>query len=271
MIEEQAKYRGLVDRASAADVAERAFGGATALLAVSQEIATYLNRYPAARGRVHVVPNGVNPCRFRQGLPPSLPGPPQSCTVGFVGTLKPWHGLSVLMEAFALFHQHRKNTRLLIVGEGPERAHLEADLVDRGLQDAVHLVGAIAPAKVPGLLASMDVAVAPYPALDPFYFSPLKVYEYMAAGLPVLASRVGQLEMLILHEVNGILCPPGNATALAAALERLQGDPGLCIRLGREARATVFRDHTWDGVVRRIIHLAGLDRISAPKYLGVGK
>src|SRR5262249_20708231 len=93
LIEEQAEHRGLVDRAGAGRVAGRAFAAATALLAVSEEVAAYLGRYPGARGRVRVVANGVDPGRFPDGLRPSRPGPPGTWTVGFVGTLKPWHGL----------------------------------------------------------------------------------------------------------------------------------------------------------------------------------
>jgi glycosyltransferase involved in cell wall biosynthesis len=110
----------------------------------------------------------------------------------------------------------------------------------------------------------MDAAVAPYPALANFYFSPLKVYEYLAAGLPVVASRLGQLERLVEHGVTGLLVPPENAAALADALERLQGDGALRARLGQAARARVLRDHTWDAVVRRILRLAGLDAAARP-------
>jgi glycosyltransferase involved in cell wall biosynthesis len=267
LIEEQVQYRSLLDRAGAEKVAGRVFAAATALLAVSQEIATYLERYGGARGRVHVIPNGVDPGRFPPGLPPSLPAPAGTWTVGFVGTLKPWHGLADLVEAFALFHQRHDDTRLLIVGDGPEKARLQADLEKRGLEPAAHLVGAVEPGEVPGLLASMDVAVAPYPALEPFYFSPLKVYEYMAAGLPVIASRLGQLEELIQHGVNGMLFPAGDPIALAAALERLWQDPELCSRLGQAGRISICREHTWEGVVRMIVQLAGLKANVRPQIL----
>ena len=102
--------------------------------------------------------------------------------------------------------------------------------------------------------------MAPYPKLVNFYFSPLKVYEYMAAGLPVVASRVGQLQELIQPEVNGLLVPPGDVSALAAGLERIRSEPELRRRLGLAARVKVLREHTWDGVVQRILSLAGLGR-----------
>lgn len=256
LIEEQAEHRTLVNRGAAEAAARRAFHSAGGLLAVSAEVAEYLAGYPETHGRVHLVPNGVNPDRFPPNRRPPEPCDPDTFTVGFVGTLKPWHGLMSLVEAFALLHRRHPKARLLIVGEGPERQRLEEDLAYRGLSWAAHLTGAVSPSEVPLLLAGMDAAVAPYPRLARFYFSPLKVYEYMAAGLPVVASRIGQLDGLIRHGVNGLLCPPGDAAALAAALARLRANSRLRRRLGEAARATVLREHTWEAAARRILRLA---------------
>jgi glycosyltransferase involved in cell wall biosynthesis len=266
LIAEQAQHRGLSDRTGAEGVAARVFAAADFLVAVSDEVKRYLEQHAVARGRVHVIPNGVNPDRFPPDLTPSRPGPAGTFTVGFLGTLKPWHGLATLVEAFALFRREAPDSRFLVVGDGPERARLEEDLAGRDLRGAAHLTGSVAPAEIPGLLASMDVGVAPYPLLPGFYFSPLKVYEYMAAGLPVVASRIGQLAGLITHETDGLLCPPGDAAALAGALGRLYRRPTWRKQLGRAGRAAVLGEHTWDGVVRRIAGLAGVT-LPAPRTL----
>jgi glycosyltransferase involved in cell wall biosynthesis len=260
LIEEQAEYRVLVDRAGAERVAGRAFGAATALLAVSDEVAAYLEGFPAARGKVQVTPNAVDPDRFPEDIKPALPVPPGVFTVGFVGTLKAWHGLSVLIEAFALLHARQPHTRLLIVGDGPEFEKLVSDVTVRGLANVTHFTGSVPSGEVAGLLAAMDVAVAPYPNLPRFYFSPLKVYEYMAGGLPVVASRIGQLEKLIEPGVNGLLVPPGDASALSSALELLSMKPELRKRLGHAGRATVLDNHTWEKVTQRILQIAGQAR-----------
>lgn len=257
LIEEQAEHRGLVDRAGAEQVAQRVFGAAQALLAVSDGVADYLNSFPAARRRVEVIPNGVNPHRFPAGLTTPRRAAPDGFTVGFVGTLKPWHGLETLGQAFAALAAQQPAARLLVVGDGPQRAELQAQLTERGLGQAVHFTGAVAPHEVPHWLAQMDVAVAPYPNLSHFYFSPLKIFEYMAAGLSVVASRIGQISRLIENDVTGLLCPPGNAEALATALQRLQAEPHLRHRLGQAARITALNHYTWEAVTRRIFNLAG--------------
>lgn len=269
LIEEQAAHRGLRNRVGAERIAERVFRAATAMIAVSAEIAAYLESFPAARGRVHVVPNGVDPQRFPAGIAPACPAPPGTFTVGFVGSLKPWHGLPVLVEAFALLRRRTSNCRLLIVGDGPEREGLTADLSARGVSQVSHLTGAVVPDQVPGMLASMDVGVASYCMQPHFYFSPLKVYEYMAAGLPVVASRIGQLASLFEDGVNGLLCPAGDPLALAATLERLRLAPRLRARLGQAARATVLRDHTWEAVARRTLDLAQSPAAEPSRFVGV--
>jgi glycosyltransferase involved in cell wall biosynthesis len=269
LVEEQAAYRCLVDKAAAYRVAERVFAAATRLIAVSEELAANLQCFTGRHDAVHVIPNGVDPHRFPAGLTPSCPGPPGAFTVGFVGGLKPWHGLATLVEGFALLQRAVPNARVLIVGDGPERSHLEEQLRSHRLLEATCFTGAVSPSEVPRLLASMDVAVAPYPGLSVFYFSPLKVFEYMAVGLPVVASRVGQLATVIQHEVSGLLCPAGAADDLATALLRLHREPELRSRLGQAARTTVLQNYTWEAVARRILRLAALDQ-TKPESTTVG-
>jgi glycosyltransferase involved in cell wall biosynthesis len=111
---------------------------------------------------------------------------------------------------------------------------------------------------IPELLSSMDAAVAPYSAQPQFYFSPLKVLEYMAAGLPVVASRIGQIQELIRDGETGLLCEPDDAIALAERLRQLRGDPGLRSKLGTAARDAVLKNHTWLGITQRVFAHAGM-------------
>jgi glycosyltransferase involved in cell wall biosynthesis len=259
LIDEQAEYRTLCDRDAAQRAATAAFGAAPTIVAVSDGVAAYVRRFTGATARLHVVPNGVDPVRFARAVSLRPVIGSKIFTIGFVGTLKPWHGLPVLVDAFAEVHAANPQTHLLVVGDGPERSKMEACLSARGLRHASIFTGAVAPADIPSLLSSMDAAVAPYPAGDAFYFSPLKVLEYMAAGLPVVASRIGQLEELIVDGQTGVLCAPGDARALAASLIRLGDDPVLRLRLGTAARSAVARDRTWLNTARRIFTLAGVN------------
>jgi glycosyltransferase involved in cell wall biosynthesis len=254
LVEEHARYRELVHAEEARQVAERAFGAARVLTAVSSGVAEYLNRHKSARGRVHVVPNGVNPRRFSPEVAASRPAAPGMFTVGFCGNLKPWHGIAELMEAFARLHARRSESRLLVVGEGPERETIER----KRLGEAVEMTGRVSADEVPELLRSMDVATVPYPVMADFYFSPLKLYEYMAAGVAVVGSRIGQVAEVLSDGVSGVLCPPGDVGALEEALERLMLDRGMRERLAKAAREEVLRRYTWDAVVARVLSLAGV-------------
>ena len=215
-----------------------------------------LEGQPGAPGRVHVVPAAVDPARFPLGQHASRPAAPGVFTVGFVGPLDQGNGLDVVAESLALMREVRPGFRLLVVGDGPARAELESRLNARRVSEMAEMTGAVPPDDVPGLLASMDAVVAPYPLEEEGHLAVLPVYECMAAGLPVVASGPGILGETIRHGVNGLLCPPGEAPAFASALLDLAEKPALRVALGREARRTVLAQHAWSRVAERLLDLA---------------
>lgn len=260
LIEEQRTHRQLVLADEAETIATSTFRHATAMIAVSPGVARYLERRPEAKGRVHVVANGVNPQSFaeaatlREARHKATGG--KETVIGFLGTLKPWHGLPTLVEAFARLNERHPNTRLLIVGDGPGRADMEAQLQSHGLLARTTFSGAVQPAQVPSLLAAMDIATAPYPQQQDFYFSPLKIYEYLAAELPVVTTRVGHLDQVVLHGQDGLLVAPDDPTDMADALAGLVTDPDRRLQMGRAGRQRIEAAHSWDAVVRQILHIA---------------
>jgi glycosyltransferase involved in cell wall biosynthesis len=254
IVDEQARYRTLVQAATARRLLTSTLNAAHLVVAVSDGVARWA-RQLAPAANVHIVPNGVDVRRF---TPAGRKHTHDGYVVGFVGTLKPWHGLPALIDAFATIAPDITQAHLKVVGDGPERARIIAQVRRRGLLEQTTLTGSVPHEDVPALLRTMDVTVAPYPALDDFYFSPLKLTEYMAAGLPVVASRIGQVRSLVRHEETGLLFPPGDARELAGALRRLYDDPPLRRRLGAAAREFVAERCTWTGVLDRIVSLAGL-------------
>ncbi|MGW9112117.1 glycosyltransferase family 4 protein [Microbacterium sp. NPDC055683] len=244
---EQVRHRTLVHADTADAVARRVISDATLAVCVSEPVADWA-RAQAPGARITVEPNGVDVDRFDDRRREEGP-----YTVGFVGTLKPWHGTATLLDAFALLAAVRPDARLVIVGDGPERSALERRAVERGIADRTLFAGSVAPADVPGWLRMMDVATAPYPATGDPYFSPLKVLEYLAAGAAVVASRVGQLPALVDDGRTGLLVPPSDAVALGRALARLAHDPALRRRMAAAGRADVERARTWRHVLERTL------------------
>ncbi len=257
LIEEQTKYRGLIDVSGAKRVTQQCFKAASVILAVSKEVAQHVNLYDEAKGKVHVLPNGVNVERFSQvHTEQSLKH--KVFTVGFVGTLKPWHGVERLIKGFALLHDDYPNTRLLIVGDGPQKQEIANLVLGLGLSEAVELTGAVNPNQIPDYYEEMDVGVAPYPNMDDFYFSPLKVYEYMAAGLPVVASDIGQISELIEDHISGLLYSPEELPQLTQAFEYLINHPEESKKLGASGREIAVLQHSWQNRLERILSLAGV-------------
>jgi glycosyltransferase involved in cell wall biosynthesis len=133
------------------------------------------------------------------------------------------------------------------------RADVEEEARRLGLQGAVTLVGNVAHEEVPQYLALMDVAVAPYPAVEEFYFSPLKLFEYMAAGRAVVASRIGQVAEVIADGFTGLLYEPGNHEALRGCIRRLRADENGRRELGQNARMASSKN-TWQQNAERVLH-----------------
>ena len=231
------------------------FGAASAIVAVSDGVGRYVEHWGVPSGRVHVLPNGVDTNRFQPHLEPAIAAEPDTCVIGFVGTLKPWHGLLTLVDAFAIAHRSDPRLRLLIVGDGPQRTAVEQRIAETGIAQSVRLAGAVDPSAMPAMLASMDIAVAPYESMPDFYFSPLKLFEYMASGLAVVASAAGQIPEIVNDGANGLLVRPGDDVALATTILRVAGDASLRDRLGRAARLAVEQRHTWDAIAATVLHL----------------
>jgi glycosyltransferase involved in cell wall biosynthesis len=176
--------------------------------------------------------------------------------LGFVGGLRPWHGVDILPRLLERLVERDRSVRLVIAGDGPLRSDLERDFDERGLTAHVHFTGAVAHEQVPEWIEKFDVALAPYSRPEhAFYFSPLKIFEYMACGAAVVAARLGQIEEVVSDGETGLLYSPGELDELARACERLLADAALRQRLGEAAAKEVHGRYTWDQNAARVIGL----------------
>jgi glycosyltransferase involved in cell wall biosynthesis len=256
LVLEAARYRGLRQVEMARAVERHLFASADRVTAVSASVRDYVLG-AAARARVTVVPNGVNLERFDAAAGEEWRSrltrrPDQDFLVGFVGTVRAWHGVDALIDAVGRLATADPTLSLCIVGNiGELRNELAQQSRSTGLDGRVTFAGPVPPAAIPDVLRSMDVLVAPYPEIDGFYFSPLKVFEYMASGRPIVASAIGQITEVLADESTALLVGPGDIEALAAAIRRLRTQPELRERLGQNAAAEA-RNHSWQERVQRV-------------------
>ena len=257
LVLEQDKARGLQLRELALRIEKQVWCETDAVLVVSESLRDYALGHGVAAERLSVVPNGVDSARF--DVAPAERARVRARydanghdVIGFVGSLKSWHGTDVLVRAFARLRETRPTLHLWVVGDGPMRESLEAEATQHGLADAVQFTGAVDHARVPELIAAMDVAVAPYLPSDAFYFSPIKIYEYMACGVPVVASDLGQIRAL---DEAGLLTSvaPGDDAALADALARTLDRPDDAAHQAQAAREWVRRSRTWTANARHVV------------------
>lgn len=212
-----------------------------ARVAVSEAAARVARR--RLGGTYEVIPNGVDVERFASAEPLEL-GPGRKLL--FVGRLDARKGFRLAVAAFERLAGDRPDLRLVVVGEGPERAAL--DRLPRALRERVVLLGALPNRDLPPIHAACDAFVAPNVGGESFG---IVLVEAMAAGLPVVASAISGFDEVVRDGVDGILVPPGEVGALARALGRVLDEPALAERLRRAGRERA-RAFSWDVVLPRL-------------------
>lgn len=232
--------------------------GASLVIATSEEAASNLRRQGLSPDAIHVVDRDIHPLLISHNSVPTWhwPDGDEAFTIGFVGPLMPRHGVRVVVEAFARIRRQIPGVRLLLVGDGPERCALENRLRALHLEWAAGFAGPVLPKDLPGLLASMDLAIAPYPLLADFYFSQLKAFDYMRPGQSRTAKRICEMGNHLDDENKGVLCDSGDANELADQLTRLRANADLRRRIGEAARKTILTGYAWDHAAAQILCLA---------------
>ena len=247
---------------------------AALVLAISEPLADELRTMGVDPRRIALAPNGVDPAifdpdRFSEevyALRAALGIASTQTVVGFLGTFGPWHGTMVLAQAIPLVVRVNPDVRFLVIGEGGGRAAFGSSVGAAGAAGAVIMTGAIPHRAVPEYLAACDILVSPHvpmPNGERFFGSPTKLYEYMAIGRAIVASRLEQLEQVLSHAETAVLVPAGDPSALAGGILELAADPVRARALGKAARAAACERHTWTRMTA-----AWLPRIGASEWVG---
>ncbi|HYM32598.1 MAG TPA: glycosyltransferase, partial [Candidatus Cybelea sp.] len=253
LAEERERFGGLSLRRVAHACEGWLWRGADRAFPVTGVLAEHLFAKGAIRERAVVIPNGVAP-EFLAPAPESVAakrrlGIKDRLVLGFVGFMRPWHGLDRVIDFIA--DRGGERLHLLLVGDGPVRPDLEAQAKARGVADRVTFAGLVGRNAIIDHIAAFDVALQPDVVA---YASPLKVFEYMALGRAIVAPATPNIREVLSDGVDAVLFDPAEPDGFRSALARLCDDGELRARVGRAAAASVrSRDFTWAGNARRVV------------------
>jgi glycosyltransferase involved in cell wall biosynthesis len=242
-------WGGLVERLGEAPTLRRA----SVLACGSEEVAEEAVRIGVDRDRILITPSGVEieepasaeeaaAVRARLGIGAEF-------VVGWVGSFRPFHSLTRLVDAAAGLD----GVCLLMVGDGPDRPMVEERARSLGVRAV--FTGTVPHFDLPRYFGAMDTAVVVAPEHGEFHYSPLKLAEYLASGLAVIAPDVPTVASRLTHEEQALLVSPVDLGELRSAMVRLRDDPDLRSRLGSSGRAEVEVSFSWDLQVRRVLEL----------------
>jgi len=251
------RARGLIMERLARKIDAWVFARASHILCVSRVLADEAKQRGARSETVHILPNAIDPTRFRSLRPEqslrSRLGLEGSIVIGHVGLFYRWDRLDVLIEVARSIRDRHPEIKVLLVGDGPELENLKQTAFRLGMEREVILPGPVPRDDVPNYIEAMDICVLP----DSNAFgSPIALFEFMAMGKPCVVPDLGPMCDVIEDNVTGIMFPHGDYAALEKALLRLIEDSALRFRIGARAKDAVFSRHTWAANARFVVQLA---------------
>lgn len=239
LADERSTFGGLKLRRLAHALERFVWRAATRVLAVTQTLKDIIAQSGVPPERIEVVPNGVVLERFETAADHASP---TAVTIGFLGFVRDWHGMDAVLKSMSE-HTGAVPLRLMVVGDGPARAGLEIQAAQLGLADRVEFTGVVPFEEVPALIRQFDIAIQP--KVVP-YASPLKIFDYMAAGLAIVAPDQPNIREILHDRTNGLLFDPASPGAMWQAIRELIDTPDLRNELGKAARNELERKgYTW--------------------------
>lgn len=249
LAEERAKFGGLKLRALARAIERFTWRSASVTLPVTRVLGDMMVAAGAHAKRIKVVPNGIVLDRF----PPRAGNDGAEVVLGFAGFVRDWHGLDTIVDGLARDND-LSNVSLVVVGDGPARPGLELQARVLMIERRVRFSGIVPHDQVAGRVMEFDIALQP--AVTP-YASPLKIFDYMAAGCAIVAPDQPNIREILEHERTALLFDPKDDRQRWNAIQRLARDKALRHRLGSAARAELeARRYTWGGNAARVVEWA---------------
>ena len=247
LVEERSQHGGL-GLPRLARWAERfVWRSADKVLAVTGVLKAMIAAAGVPEERIEVVPNGIDPARFADL--PHRPAAADKVVLGFVGFVREWHGLDTVIAAMAA--DPATPLELVVVGDGPAVPALRQQAAELGVANRVHIAGLVAHDAIPELVAGFDIALQPRVVA---YASPLKLFEYMAAGKAIVAPDQPNIREVLVDGETALLFDPAVSDTMWTAIRRLAADPPLRGRLGAAASAEVARRaYTWRANAERVV------------------
>lgn len=255
LFEERQRYDGIALPAMARAVERYTWKGADFVLPVTAVLGKHVEAVGVSRDRIRVIPNGIDFNKFSdipsRSEAKSRLGLSGKFVLGFAGFVRDWHGLDRVIEFLA--RKEHPDQHLLLVGDGPARDALLKQANELGVADQFTITGIVERENVADYLAAFDVALQPNVVA---YASPLKLFEYLALGLAIVAPSTDNILEILKDEDNGLLFEPDSDDGLYAAIRRVHEDEQLKESLGQRARATIDEQGlTWDRNAERVTDL----------------
>lgn len=240
---------------------------------VSAPIKEFVDTFYPAR-HCSVIANGVETVDFdpalfdREALKEKV-GLGGKTVLGYVGSYKEWHGITTSLDLIEKLNAKDSSYALLLIGNGEQYSVIKSLIIARKLEGMVKQIDYVAHDRVPEYTAIFDYAVMTYPDFDGFYFSPLKMYEYMSMGTPVVSTNTGQIGSILKHGETGVLVYPPSVENFQEAIESLQGLPDQYKIIAINSRNEVVKGHSWLENARSVMsvceELIGQSESNVPK------
>lgn len=233
------------------------FQNAQGLVTISTYLKDYILSYGIDDYKVSIIPNAIDPENYASVRTPKLLVRKQhqfqdKLVVGFVGLFVSWNGILSFLDIFKKICDSYPDVHLLLVGDGPERQKIQTKIKELELMKRVTITGYVSHQSVPGYIRVFDIAIMPD---SNEYRSPVKIFEYMAMGKPIIAPSYLPIKEILTQNKNALLFEPEDNEKLLLSLERLIKDPHLRSSLGRRAKQDVFEKHTWSQNADKILQL----------------